>query len=431
MSNLDSESSSLAIEGGTDSTLIGNVGDRLKTDASLSSTGNGITFADDSILCPFDRMRVSNPTTLFQDTHRAGKGEEFWDEVIAGSATSTHNSDTVSIEMDVTSATGDKVTRATHRYFHYSPGKGQLIFFTSTFGAGVAGVKKCVGYFDELDGLFFKLDGTTAKVVKRSSTSGSAVDTEVSQASWDDPMDGTGASGITLDLTKKQIFIIDLQWLGSGEARFGFSIAGKTHYCHTMNFSNVITVPYMTSGSLPLRAEIENVSAIAASELIVTCFTVISEGGNAQKGFTRTLDTGTTELTINATEAIYMGLRLRSAFTRFSIQALAFDVLMSAGNNPTRFRVLLNPTITTPSWSDVPGLGQALDSSAGFSGGTVLASGYVNTGAAKQISGNDIVSNDIFLGRDIGDTPDELVLTLQTLGGTSKALISGSYREFV
>jgi hypothetical protein len=45
-------------------------------------------------------------------------------------------------------------------------------------------------------------------------------------------MDGTGRSGITLDVTKTQIFIVDLEWLGVGRVRLGFVIDGKIYYCH-------------------------------------------------------------------------------------------------------------------------------------------------------------------------------------------------------
>jgi hypothetical protein len=45
----------------------------------------------------------------------------------------------------------------------------------------------------------------------------------VAQASWNgDKLDGTGASGYTLDPTKATILFTDYEWLGMGSVRVGF-----------------------------------------------------------------------------------------------------------------------------------------------------------------------------------------------------------------
>jgi hypothetical protein len=47
------------------------------------------------------------------------------------------------------------------------------------------------------------------QVVRRSSTSGGVVDDAINQADWNlDKLDGTGASGVTLDVTKVFIFVV-------------------------------------------------------------------------------------------------------------------------------------------------------------------------------------------------------------------------------
>ena len=80
-----------------------------------------------------------------------------------------------------------------------------------------ANLKQKVGFFDANNGIFFYADGTTLKIVRRTYTSGAAVDTEISQSSWNgDKLNGTGASGFTLDPTKSNILFIDVEWLGVG-----------------------------------------------------------------------------------------------------------------------------------------------------------------------------------------------------------------------
>ena len=45
-------------------------------------------------------------------------------------------------------------------------------------------------------------------------------------------MDGTGKTGLELDFTKAQLFVIDMEWLGVGRVRFGFYAYGRIYYCH-------------------------------------------------------------------------------------------------------------------------------------------------------------------------------------------------------
>ena len=95
--------------------------------------------------------------------------------------------------------------------------------------------------------------------VKRSSVTGSLVNTEISQSNWNvDPLNGNGPSGLTLDLTKVQIIWFDFEWLGSGTVRCGFIINGVYIHCHSFQHANVTEGTYMTTASLPQRVEITN-----------------------------------------------------------------------------------------------------------------------------------------------------------------------------
>jgi hypothetical protein len=71
----------------------------------------------------------------------------------------------------------------------------------------------------------------------------------VEQSAWNgDKLDGTGASGLTLDLTKPQILWMDFEWLGVGNVRCGFIINGQYIVCHTYQTANVYgTSVYMTT----------------------------------------------------------------------------------------------------------------------------------------------------------------------------------------
>jgi hypothetical protein len=69
-----------------------------------------------------------------------------------------------------------------------------------------------------------------------------------------DKLDGTGASGLTLDLTKPQILWIDFEWLGVGNVRCGFIINGQYIVCHTYQTANVYwNFCLYTTAILPIK----------------------------------------------------------------------------------------------------------------------------------------------------------------------------------
>ena len=86
------------------------------------------------------------------------------------------------------------------------------------------------------------------------------VNTRYPQSSWNiDKMDGTGASLMTLDLTKMQMLYMDYTWYGAGGIRFGFkNNRGEVVYCHRIPNNNVNTEAYMRSGNLVARYEVNH-----------------------------------------------------------------------------------------------------------------------------------------------------------------------------
>jgi hypothetical protein len=98
-------------------------------------------------------------------------------------------------------------------------------------------------------------------------------------------MDGTGQSGIKLDITKSQIQFIDLEWLGAGTVRTGFVINGIFKAAHYFHHANISQGTYFTTGSLPVRYEIENLGDTGSNHILnQICTTVLSEGGYELRG---------------------------------------------------------------------------------------------------------------------------------------------------
>ena len=83
------------------------------------------------------------------------------------------------------------------------------------------------------------------------------VDTKVPQSQWNiDKLDGTGPSGLSLDLSKMQMWYMDYSWYGAGTIRYGFrDTQGRVYYCHRFVNNNQNTEAWMRSGNLPARYE--------------------------------------------------------------------------------------------------------------------------------------------------------------------------------
>jgi hypothetical protein len=115
---------------------------------------------------------------------------------------------------------------------------------------------------------FFQLNGTTKSFILRTYIRWFCDDTtrKVDQSSWNgDKLDGTGPSGLTLDLTKPQILWMDFEWLGVGNVRCGFVINGQVHSLSYISmckryWKNCL---YETA-ILPVRYEITNTGATTA-----------------------------------------------------------------------------------------------------------------------------------------------------------------------
>ena len=83
-----------------------------------------------------------------------------------------------------------------------------------------------------------------------------------------DPLDGSGASGFRIDLTKMQMIGIQYSWYGAGFIDFMVRGAdGNWVYAHRMRNNNVNDEAYMRTGNMPVRYELINECQAAKSSL--------------------------------------------------------------------------------------------------------------------------------------------------------------------
>jgi len=385
-----------------------------------------ITFAGTNIDA-FGRLRVSQPYTLFDSQNRYAVDNQF-DTSTATGGTLTYLANEATASMNVTSTSGSEVVRQTFRSFPYQPGKGLLVLATFVMATAKTNLRQRCGYFGTQNGLFFQLNNTTKSFILRTYIGGSVDDTtrKVDQSAWNgDKLDGTGASGLTLDLTKPQILWMDFEWLGVGNVRCGFIINGQYIVCHTYQNANVTgTSVYMTTAILPVRYEITNTGATSgSSSLKQICSTVISEGGYEQTSIEHiaTMTSATTGSYITTTYKPLVSIRLAS--TALSAVVIPYNInFLPTTSDNYQIALFKNGTLTSASYSAVSSDANVeFDIAAtAITGGTLVYSEFLTSKSGRSpLSGAVSSFNfDLQLGASLAGASDVYSLCARTVSAT-------------
>jgi len=400
-------------------------------DTSTNYTGN-FNMASDA----FGRMRTSNPLTLFDSSHRYSDNS-LWSTLTGGttttSASAVFNQNQGLVELKVDALSGSKVYRETTKVFPYQPGKSLQILNTFTFNAAKSGLRQRVGYYGNDNGIYLELDDSTLYMVERSLVTGSVTSNRIAQSQWNvDKLDGSGPSGITLDITKAQIMFMDIEWLGLGTVRTGFVINGQFVPCHYFNHANLIDTTYITTASLPLRYEIENKSATSGSSVLKqVCSTVISEGGYELRGLQQAVGTAiTAPKTLTTAGTLYPVVTIRLKSTRLDgIVILTAISVMGVSTGIYNWQIIASGTTSGGTWTSA-GSASSVEYKLGatdISGGRVLASGFL-TSNAQGATSIDILKEALFkfqLERN-SFTSEAYELALVVTASTDTELVYGS-----
>lgn len=370
----------------------------------------------------FQRLRVSNPFTLFESQMRYKETDKF-DTKLTGSASTTYNINESSLSLKTTTASGDHVIRETKRVFPYQPGKSLLIMNTFAFSTLQDNLRQRLGYYGSDNGIFFEANGSELALVLRSKVTGSISDARrITQSNWNgDTFDGQGASGRILDPTKANIFWIDVEWLGVGDVRCGFVVEGEFVVAHTFHNDNLNSTSYMTTASLPIRYEIENLGAINInSEMRQICSTVISEGGYQGRSLNYSVGRDLTNLRdLPSANVFYpvISIRLKSDRLDSIVLPDTVDLIGITNNASYLYQLRVNASIPGNNWANVSVTGSVqYDTTAtSVSGGTILNSGYLQTGTkGGQVQFGSLEDFNLQLGRTINGVSDTLTLVVST-----------------
>lgn len=413
----------------------------LGLDSINSSIINGNITNDNSMaIDAFGRQRISSPFTLFDSSHRY-RDNGLWNTSTASGGTAIFSPSEGLVNLKVDTTSGSQVLRETSKVFSYQPGKSLLVMNTFVMAPAQTNLRQRVGYFGRENGIYIQLNDNTLSFVERSLVTGSISETVVNQSSWNiDKLDGFGPSGITLDITKAQIFFMDIEWLGEGTVRVGFVIDGAFILCHKFNHANYITSTYITTATLPLRYEITNTGVTAnPSDLKQVCSTVISEGGYELRGAQQAIGTPITAPRAFAVAGTYypmLGIRLLSTKLDAVVIISAVSLLGLGNGKNYAWRVVQSATITGGAWTPA-GADSAVEynlTGTSATGGRVLAQGYLNSSNQGSPSIN-ILKEALFatqLERNsfTGVTGELVVeMAIDTVGGLLGAYTSVDWEE--
>lgn len=355
---------------------------------------------------PFGQMMVTDAVTIGDHDFVYGlQSQDFYDNT-SGGGTVTLDSDTSSTLLTCGTTSGDLTQRTSHQYHQYRPGVGNLIEMSVVLGdIGKTNLRRRWGLFDNNNGIFFELNDQTFRVVLRSNTTGSVVDTVIDQANFSkNKLNGSDARGFVIDLTKTNIYWMDFQWLGAGKIRYGvFRPSGERIVVHVIENSNINERTFMGTGSLPIRIEQQNTSTTgSSSEFRLTCAVVKNLGLLRKSPRFFSTDTGVTRISVANTDGEVPLISFRPR-TTFQGKPNHVPIIFRNGHisNNTAFhfifRVRTNVTsLTAESWANHDTINSSIQidtSATAFTGGSTNVTAVIGQ-ETKQLVPADSPTGD-------------------------------------
>lgn len=387
---------------------------------------------------PYQRDRVSTPITLFEESY------EFFPVgpvttppiptqftfLTAGSGAFNRPSGFAQIQGTVSTDAGARAVWQTKTYFISQLGKGFGIFTTGNLGVNIANVITRIGAYDDDRGGFFEQNGQLGvlRVIFRANGSDANA---APQSAWNiDKLDGTGSSGITLNMANGQAFTIDV---GAGRVRFGFIINGITYFCHSISAANNLVAVAHAQSVVPVRFEIFNTAVSAGGSISQSNVAVISDGGfeDDPSAFGFSINTGTTLASITTPVPI---LSIRPALLLNGFSNRSFITLRDFGvfslGQVIQYQLVWNGVLSGASFASVdPVSGVEYDVSAtAITGGRVVDSGFIAAFSKDVAFSADKFPFRLPFTLDItGTVQDVYTLVASGVNGSS-AMVGGSFK---
>jgi hypothetical protein len=380
-----------------------------------------------------DRLKVSEVTTTYFTSFQFGPTGE-WDPSTSSGGTITYNATLGGMDLGVSSTLNSQSIFQSRRVMSYVPGRSSGLSGAYRLSNLTSGIRYRWGIFDENNGAFFEVNGDDINCVVRSNTTGSVVDSSVPRSSWnEDKLDGSGRSGIILDLTKQQLPYIEYEWYGAGEVKYYFLIDGRKRLVHVASHANRISTVYCRTPFLPLRAEVKNLTgASGGGTLYYGSVSHVSEGNADRRGQVANVAspiTGYTLTTAGTYYPIFSG-RLKSTTLNALVKPLGFRLSTLGHTEGLHFKVLFSGTLTGGTWVDaavVDPVSQFNTTATAISSPYILFAGYQPPATAGQYIE---FPQDAPLGRgSLGTVSDQITLAVAGTSNNTVVMMSVNWIE--
>lgn len=332
-----------------------------------------------------NRIKVSSYEITDFAAYTNGKDADIWDELITGTGSSTYDQYQSMVLLEVGGTAGDSVIRQTKRVQRYIPGRQSEVSMVFRWFPVATGVRRRLGLFDELDGVYFEDggDGSFYVVIRRNTADG-PVDTRVARADWNvDRLDGTGPSGIIANPNAIQQVSIEYEWYGAGQVEFNFIINNNKYPVHQFNHANIVEYTWAASASLPIRVELTNVTGESAGPHYFWqgSHSFSTEGTTTLLGRQKAIANPLTGYTLSAANIFYpvVAIRLKTNALR-SVVVPDFYTGATLDNTNVFVRVIEGTTVTGGTWIDYDSESSVQYNITGtaLSGGTILDTVFVS-----------------------------------------------------
>jgi hypothetical protein len=397
------------------------------TEAHLYAGGDPVSDTNPIVVMPppygrtsFGQTRVAQREVLFEDVQTyALDNVRTWSVRHVGGGSTSFSTLSGVTTVAVSGASGDVEEISTHTHFPYEPGATTHTVLTlKNSDAGQTNQIREWGFgtVDDADGFYFRLSGTTLYVVRRSSSSGVAVDADaIQRSSWNkDQLDGSGSSEKTLDLTMINQWEIDFQWLSAGVVRYWINGV----LAHELDLRGAVDLPATRTGQLPLRITVKNTGASVAGSVGYVCSVVYRDGGTPTR-FRPGSHTLTAPKTgIGTTFTPVIAFRLAQTYLGRPSRTIVIPRLAKVSNASGRgtVRLHLNPSAiaVTGNWTPVtsaPWL-EYHETITSITGGQVMSEVFLpNSADARELDGEDAFAlNGIHLRRTADNTSGDTIV---------------------
>lgn len=281
----------------------------------------------------------------------------------------------------------------------------------------MSGNQQIVGWGDEDDGFYIGVNNGSFGIMRLRNQ----IEDWVYQDDFNiDKIDGTGDSGYNIDITKGNVYQIQIQWLGFGTIKFSTETPGGIQLpFHSINFPNNYTETSILNPSLPVRYFIKNTTNAGNVLMKFGSCAVMNEGRIELKGYG--YYTSNTNLSVGTTEVLIVSIRNKIYFNGRKNKNISLIRFIEGANDHSQqgnIYIYINSTITGTSYVDNDGNNSIIEID---TQGTITTYGRLIGGALL----GKTEAKSVYLDRIILNPGDVITITAKESAGAN-GIITGS-----